>query len=105
MAIHYLALLLDLLIPYVKPQLFSVGSLMNQAYLDTQIGFKNTLDITALAGNAIYRFDPKDSMDIIPIHIRISTIARLSKFSESISEPLSFMARESTMVIGESEFD
>ena len=43
---------------------------MNQAYLDTQIGFKNTLDITALAGNAIYRFDPKDSMDVIPIHIR-----------------------------------
>ena len=43
---------------------------MNQAYLDTQIGFKNTLDVTALSGNAIYRFDPKDSMDVIPIHIR-----------------------------------
>lgn len=43
---------------------------MNPAYLETQIGFLNTFATEDVVGSAVYRFDPKDSKDVIPIHIR-----------------------------------
>ena len=41
-----------------------------QKYLESQISFSNTFTPDTLNGSAIYRFDPKDSKDVIPVHIR-----------------------------------
>ena len=41
-----------------------------QKYLESQISFSNTFSPDSLNGVGIYRFDPKDSSEVIPIHIR-----------------------------------